>query len=88
MKKIMALLTVCAFISVLLFAKDGKTVVEGAHCSPDELKQEMAQEQEKCDRVKDDPYEDLICERSQMKMRRKAKELKECEQNELRESNK
>ena len=81
MKKVMALLTLLGFISVFLFGKEvKKTVEDGASCSTTEIKQDMDQEQDKCDRVRDDPYEDLICERSELKRRREAKKLKECKE--------
>ena len=81
MKKVMALLTFSGISCLVIYARDVQQDGKAAHCSVqavDRMKQDVDQAQSRCDYAKDDPYEDLICERSEMKIRRKRKELEQC----------
>jgi|GEM_PF-3451732 len=83
MKKIMALLTLCGAACLVLYARDTtqQMSAQGESCSIEavsKMKQDVDQAQSRCDNAKDDPYEDLVCDRSEMKIRRERKKLEKC----------
>ena len=84
MKKVMAVLTACGVACLVIYAKDTQQGSKNsAQCSVesvDQMKQDVDQAQSRCEYAKDDPYEDLVCERSEMQIRRKKKELEQCGQ--------
>jgi len=81
MKKLMAVLTFCGISCLAIYARDMQQDGKAAQCSVesvDQMKQDVDRAQSRCEYAKDDPYEDVICERSEMKIRRKRKELEQC----------
>jgi hypothetical protein len=81
MKRIMALLTFCGISCLVIYARDMQQDGKAAQCSVesvDQMKQDVDRAQSRCEYAKDDPYEDVICERSEMQIRRKRKALEQC----------
>jgi hypothetical protein len=83
MKKIMALLTLCGAACLVLYARDTaqQGSAEGESCSIEavnKMKEGVDQAQSRCDNAKDDPYEDAVCGRSEMKIRRERRKLEKC----------
>ncbi len=82
MKRVLIILTFCVLGYAALFAGKGQSnAQQSSQCSVEnvqQMKEDVNQAQSRCDYAKDDPYEDLICERSEMKIRRKRKELEQC----------